>query len=329
MKKPTFVLRGAIFLSLFLIVHFSPDSVELRGQGTVTDDLSPISGVKGSRRNEVIFGRKHGVALTMDIFTPENANGLGCVMALSGGWVSHRGRINHPLLGGLIEGFLKRGYTVFSVVHGSQPKYTIPEILEDMHRAVRFVRYHAEDYGVDPDRLGITGGSAGCHLALMQGIAGEPGDPESKDPVERVSSRVQAVACYNPPTDFLNYGEPGEIALGRGILKNYRAPFDFQEFDRQSRSNVPVTDVARILEIGRAISPIYHVSPDDPPTLLVHGDADRLVPIQQSIGMVEKLQEVGVEARLEIKEGGGHGWPNITEQVPLLVDWCDTHLGAE
>ena len=84
-----------------------------------------------------------------------------------------------------------------------------------------------------------------------------------------------------------------------------------------------------ILEIGRAISPIYHVSSDAPPTLLIHGNADRLVPIQQSISMIDKLREAGVEAELLIKEGGGHGWPNISEQVPFLVDWCDTHLTGE
>ena len=62
--------------------------------------------------------------------------------------------------------------TVFAVVHGSQPEFTIPEILEDMHKAVRYIRSHAAEYGVDPNRLGITGMSAGGHLSLMQGTAG-------------------------------------------------------------------------------------------------------------------------------------------------------------
>ena len=160
------------------------------------------------------------------------------------------------------------------MVHGSQPRYTIPEIVADMNRAVRFIRYHAADYSIDPDRIGITGGSAGGHLSLMQGTAGDKGNPDAKDPIDRTSSRVQAVACFFPPTDFLNYGKPGENAVGRGILKGFKPPFDFHEQDPNTKVFRPITDEARILEIGRQISPAYHVSADDPPTLIIHGDAD-------------------------------------------------------
>lgn len=294
-----------------------------------TETQTPILETYAGRVQEVIYRRKHGVALTMDIFTPDNPNGVGCILVVSGGWVSHRGRLNHPLFRGIINAFFKRNYTVFTVVHGSQPKYTIPEILEDLHRAVRFIRHHAVDYGVNPDHLGITGGSAGAHLSLMQGVAGKKGDPDAKDPVDRESSRVQTVGCFFPPTDFLNYGESGEIALGRGLLKYYRAPFDFHEFDDKSRTYVPVTDIMRLLEIGKEISPMSHVSEDDPPILIVHGDADKLVPIQQSRLFIDKLKQAGVEAKLVTKEGGKHGWPKISEDITLLVDWFDTHLGVK
>src|SRR4029079_14889294 len=145
-------------------------------------------------------------------------------------------------------------------------------IVADMNRAVRFIRYHAGDYDIDPDRIGITGGSAGGHLSLMQGTAGDMGNPKSRDRIDKPWSRVQAVACFFPPTDFLNYGKPGENALGRGILKDFKAPFDFHDLDPTTRTFVPVTDEARIEEIGRKISPINHVSADDPPTLIIHGD---------------------------------------------------------
>ncbi len=320
MKPTKSVLTLAMALCLSLI---SADSGHAASESAVR---SRAQAMESARREEVIYGRKHGVALTMEVFVPESPKGLGCILAISGGWVSHRGRFAHPLFTGMINQFLESGYTVFAVVHGSQPKYTIPEILEDMHRAVRFIRYHAKQYGVDPDRLGITGGSAGGHLSLMQATAGLPADAEEEDPVDRESSRVAAVACFFPPTDFLNYGQPGEIALGRGILKNFRAPFDFHEFDSEIRSYVPVRDVARILELGREISPITHVSDDDPPTLIIHGDADKLVPIQQSQLIVERLQQAGVQAKLVVREGGAHGWPNISEHIPMLVDWFDSHL---
>lgn len=276
------------------------------------------------RKQDVIYGRKFGTALTMDVFQPkEKASGLGIIFVVSGGWFS-----GHDAGGHLprFKYLLDRGYTVFSVVHGSQPKFSIPEIFEDMNRAARFIRYHAKDYGIDPDHIGITGGSAGGHLSLLLGTAGSEGKPEAKDPIDRVSSRVQAVACYFPPTDFLDYGKPGENAIGRGILWNYAGAFDFKDLDPYARKLVPVTDEEKIKQIGRTISPITHVTPDDPPTLLIHGDKDWLVPIQQSEIMIEKLKGAGVEAKLVVKAGADHGWPDMSQESAQIADWFDAHL---
>ena len=260
------------------------------------------------RKTDVVYGRKHGMALTMDVFTPkENASGAAIVWIVSGGWFSSHHAINPQW----IEEFLNRGYTVFAVVHGSQPRFTIPEITEDLNRAVRFIRHHAKDYQIDPARIGMTGGSAGGHLSLMQGTAGDKGNPAASDPIDRESSRVQAVACFFPPTDFLNYGKTGENAIGRGVLKGFKPPFDFQEQDPETKVFRPITDEAKILELGRQISPVNHVSADDPPTLIIHGDADLLVPIQQAELILEKLKTAGVETKLVVKKGAAHGWSDI------------------
>jgi acetyl esterase/lipase len=280
-----------------------------------------------TRQQDVVYGRKFGVALTMDVFTPRaNANGAAAVFVVSGGWFS-----SHEFLDAAGPGFInelsKRGYTVFGVVHGSQPKFTIPEIVQDMNRSVRFIRHHAAEYHVDPGRIGIYGGSAGGHLSLMQGLAGDKGDASAKDPVDRESSRVQAVACFYPPTDFLNYGKEGEVALGRGVLKDFKAPFDFRELDKKTNSFVTITDEQKVLEIGRAISPVTHASGDDPPTLIIHGDADKLVPIQQAQVLVEKLKAAGVEAKLVTKPGAAHGWPDQAKDMVTIADWFDAHLG--
>lgn len=278
------------------------------------------------RKSDVIYGRKFGTALTMDVLTPKhNPNGAAVVWVISGGWFSAHEAINPDAVAEL----LRRGYTVFAVVHGSQPKYTIPEVLEDMNRAVRFIRYHAADYKIDPNRIGITGGSAGGHLSLMQGMAGNLGNPRSRDPVDQTSSRVQAVACFFPPTDFLNYGQKNHNAIGRGVLKDFRAPFDFEEFDRDLKRYKPVVDEAKILEIGRKISPVTHVSADDPPTLIIHGDADFLVPIQQSQEILAKLKAAGVETQLVVKKGAGHGWPDLVKDMATIADWFDAHLKAK
>lgn len=272
---------------------------------------------------DVIYGRKFGTVLTMDVFAPtKNPNGAAVIWVVSGGWFSSHAAIN-PMFP---APFLERGYTVFAVVHGSQPKYTIPEILEDMHRATRFIRHNAKQYDIDPNRIGITGGSAGGHLSLMQGTAGNQGDTNAKDPIDRVSSRVQAVACFFPPTDFLNYGKPGEDALGRGILKGFKAPFMFRELDKETKAYVLVNDEEKFKSIGRMISPINHVTPDDPPTLIMHGDADKLVPIQQAEIIIAKLKDAGVPAELVVKNGAQHGWKGMQDDLKTFADWFDRHL---
>jgi acetyl esterase/lipase len=302
---------GRFILLIGFSPWFFPDAAR-------ADDTRPFD-----HKVDVVYGRKHGTALTMDVFTPKaNANGAAIVWVISGGWFS-----SHDSIGlGPIDELLKRGYTVFAVVHGSQPRFTIPEIVKDMNRAVRFIRFHAKDYHIDPDRIGITGGSAGGHLSLMQGTAGDTGDKSSNDPVDQTSSRVQAVACFFPPTDFLNYGKPGENALGRGVLSGFKAPFDFQEFDTDKRVFRPITDEAKILEIGRQISPITHASADDPPTLIIHGDADLLVPIQQAEVILDKLKSAGVETKLVVRKGASHGWPNLLKDMSIIADWFDAHL---
>ena len=279
-----------------------------------------------TRKQDVIYGRKGGVVLTMDVFTPKQSpSGAAVIFAVSGGWFSAHEAIN-PLF---YDELLKRGYTVFAVVHGSQPKYVIPEILQDMHRAVRYIRHNAKEFGIDPNRIGITGASAGGHLSLMQGTAGDLGDPKAKDPVDRESSRVHAVACFFPPTDFLNYGETGKTLLGNDTAKGIRAPFDFQEFDEKTRAFVLIVDQEKRIEIGRQLSPAYHVSADDPPTFIMHGDADPLVPLQQSQLIIEKLKEAQVPCELVVKPGGAHPWPDIGEDIPTLADWFDKYLAKK
>jgi acetyl esterase/lipase len=276
-----------------------------------------------TRTKDVIYGRKWGTALTMDVFAPKKgANGLGVIWVVSGGWFSDARNIN-PVAA---DEFLRRGYTVFQVVHGSQPKYTIPEILEDLHRAVRYIRHHARDYKIDPERLGISGASAGGHLSLMQGMAGNQGSADAKDPIDRESSRVQAVACFFPPTDFLNYGKEGEVALGSGTLKGFKAPFDFRAFDKETKAFVMIRDEEQRKKIGRFISPVTHVTDDDPPTLIIHGDADKLVPIQQAQLVIAKLKEVKVACQLVVREGAGHGWKDLPKDLALFADWFDKHL---
>ena len=204
-------------------------------------------------------------------------------------------------------------------MHGSQPKFTIPECVADMNRAVRYIRSHADDFKIDPNRIGITGASAGGHLSLMLGCAGDAGDPKAKDPVDRVSSRVQAVACFFPPTDFLNYGKPGVKSLGIEPEHQFKPPFDFREVDPQPPSCSSRSTWRRAKRSARRCRRSITSRKDDAPTLIIHGDADELVPLQQSELIIAKFKEAGVPAELVVKKGAGHGW------ATMLVDDVKTH----
>lgn len=272
----------------------------------------PASTNSFAREEDVIYGRKFGTALTMDVFQPEKTNnGVGIIFVVSGGWFSAREAINMTF----INPFIKRGYTVFAVVHGSQPKFKIPEIMNDMNRSVRFIRFNAKKFGVDASRLGVTGGSAGGHLSLILGTQGANGSSGASDPVDRESSAVQCVACFFPPTDFLNYGKPGEIALGENVLKAFSPAF----------GESPTNAEAKI-EFGKKISPIYSITSNLPPTLIIHGDADKLVPYQQAESFVEKAKAAGATAQLINRPGKAHGWPELGNDLHLFADWFDQHL---
>lgn len=276
------------------------------------------------RKRDVIYGRKHGLAMTMDVFTPKKTNGRGLIFAVSGGWFSSARAINAVFM----EPFLKRGYTVFAVVHGSQPKYTIPEILEDMHRAVRYIHFHSKQFKIDPGKLGIYGASAGGHLSLMQGTAGKTGT-DARDPIDQVSSRVKAVACFFPPTDFLNWGKKGNELIDRQIQPPFTAAMDYHEFDRKKALFIPIKDKKLLREITKDISPVYHVSKDDAPTLIIHGDKDTLVPIQQAELFIKKMEEMKVPSQLVVREGKGHGWPTMIKDLEICADWFDKYLEVE
>src|SRR5262249_6600037 len=153
------------------------------------------------------------------------------------------------------------------------------------------------------------------HLSLMLGTDGAAGDPKAKDPVDRVSSRVQAVACFFPPTDFLNWGKPGAILDTMHMDSRFRAAVDFRQLDSRERVFERDTDEKKIRELVGSVSPITHITADDAPTLIIHGDVDKLVPLQQSEEMVAKLKEAGVPAKLIVKKGCGHGWITILKDT--------------
>lgn len=279
-------------------------------------------------KTEIIYGRKDGMALTMTMLKPaKNTNGKAIISVLSGNWVSSermRERFAEKA-----DMYVEAGYTVFGVMVGCQPRYTIPDEVQDLQRAVRFIRYHASEYGIDPGHIGITGSSSGGHLSLMIATSDDDADPKAKDPVDRVSSRVQACAVFYPPTDFINFGKinsAGTINQAGLVLTGVAAAFDFKKWNDSTRTFVSITDTRERLAIAKEVSPINHVTPDDPPVLIIHGNKDFLVPLQQSESIIEKLKEAKVYCKLIVKDGGGHGWMNRDTEERNFVDWFNTYL---
>ncbi len=263
------------------------------------------------RTEDLIYGRKFGTALTLDVFEPTNKNGAGIIFMVSGGFFSAEEAINQKFYAPL----LNHGYTVFAVVHGSQPKFVIPEIIQDVHRATRYIRRNASKFGVDPNRLGVSGGSAGGHLSLILATQGGAGKLDAKDPVERESSAVQAVACFYPPTDFANWGTNGDDAVGVGTLIKFKPAFGVRSDTAEERQSY-----------SKEISHIHFVRSNLPPILITHGDADKLVPIYQAEIFEKRVNEFGSPIKIIVKPGADHGWLGMDKDMEVFAQWFDEHL---
>ena len=251
---------------------------------------------------DVVYGHKDGLALTFDVHRPAQSNGAGVISIVSGGWQSgvEMGRLiaqGYPPLN-------DHGFTVFAVRHGSSPRYPMSAIVADMRRAVRFIRQHAREYGVESDRIGVFGSSAGGQLALLLGTTADSGDPSASDAVLRESSRVAAVVAYFPPTDLSRWGT---------------------QRIRQAFAAMRLTDAE-----AAEYSPIRFVSPGAAPSLIVHGDADTVVPMVEGETMHGALTKAGVPGSFIRIEGAGHGFEgaDLERANAAMVRWFDRHLGS-
>ncbi len=255
---------------------------------------------------DVVYGHKFGMALTFDVFQPEsNANGAGVLFIVSGGWFSQWAPPKS--MQAFTQPLTDKGFTVFVVRHGSSPKYSLPEIVEDVRRSVRFIRLNADEFGVNPDRLGVYGMSAGGHLSLMLGTTSDDGDITSQDPVLRASDRVQAVVAWVPPTNL-------EIAV-------WGASESLPEYKNFPALNLPLDEAAKY-------SPLVHVTPDDAPTLVLSGAKDKLVPIKHSEDIHAAFDKQKVVNKLIVYENSGHGFQNEDKQQAMneMVTWFEQHL---
>jgi acetyl esterase/lipase len=267
------------------------------------------------QRKDVVFSEVHGTGLLMDIFTPKaKSNGLAIVDVVSGAWSSDRNKIRDHTIAQLYNIYCSRGYVVFAARPGSKSRYTALEMDRHVKLAIRYAKEHAGEFNIDPQRLGLTGASAGGHLATLAALTPAEAKPEAKNPLERHDTTVRAVAVFFPPTDFLEWD------TGKEPDMKILAPLLFLN-GTEGRS------AEEIKKAAKAVSPLHRVGKPTTPFLLIHGDADKVVPLSHSEKLVAAIKAAGGSAELIVKVGGGHPWLTLPEEVKVMADWFDKQLG--
>ena len=292
--------------------------------------IHPINAAqKVTRISDVIYDHREGVALVMDVLVPEKQNGIAVFFMVSGGWMSMNANY---ISADDYKCFTDMGETVFLVSHGSKPRFKVPEIIQQIQRAIQYVRYNARKFGVDGNRFGIMGGSSGGHLSVSAAVFGKDAVPETEyrkehalkakdqvDPVALVSSKVQSVACFFPPTNLVSYNHPDST------FAEFRNVAVF--VDAFSITKETTREMAK--ELFRKSSPYFYISETTPPMLIFQGTKDPLVPYLQSVNFIKRLKEFKIPCDLIIKEGAAHGWPRIKSDDDAIVNWFEKYLPAK
>lgn len=294
--------------ALVALAHLALASAALAQRG---ERFRPPEGVVWDK--DVEYARVGERALALDILRPaEPPEGkMPALVYIHGGGFragEKEGGLSHN------APFAARGYFTVTVEYRLSGEAIFPAAIEDCKAAVRWIRANAEKYGVDPDRIGAWGHSAGGHLSALLGTSGGIAELEGTGGNAEQSSRVQCVVDCFGPTDFLALvkqrpenrpgGHPEADFLGGKIEENE--------------------------ERARLASPATHASADDPPFLILHGTEDPVVPFEQSEILAGALKDAGADVTFVSVEGGGHGWAPNAEADARVQAFFDRHLkGAE
>jgi acetyl esterase/lipase len=295
---PMSILSRSI-LGCVLALGASADPAFAQKPTTVPDDVIFESGVE--------YANPDGQHLQLDIARPKTGSGpFPAVVFIHGG----------GFRAGRREGYdaqcirlAQKGYVALTVSYRLAPKYPFPAAIHDTKAAIRWTRANAAKYGIDPERIGVTGSSAGGHLAQFLAVTGDVREFEGNGGNPGVSSKVACVVNVYGPSDFTkSYGKSVDAAE---VLPLFLG------------GNL---ETARRLHIQA--SPLYWVTPNAAPTLCIHGTDDKYVAHEQAVWLVEKLKASGVEAELLTLEGAGHGFKGKDAEIAeaALIVFFDKHL---
>jgi acetyl esterase/lipase len=264
-------------------------------------------------QSDVIYSRSGGEELTMDVFFPTNVTGrnLPVVLYVHGGGWQMGSKSMLSMMPGPSE-LLRRGYLVVTMNYRLAPRHKFPAMIEDAKCAVRFLRAHAKDFRLDPARIGVMGDSSGGHLVALLGLTYDSAGFEGAGWTDQ-SSRVQAVVDLYGPTDFAS-GNTNFITL---------------KLIHDAFGATNTTD-----PILKRANPVTYVSSRAPPFLILHGDMDNLVDLQQSAELDARLKAAGVDSTFVVITNFAHGYvplglkssPDNAELSNLIADFFDRNL---
>jgi acetyl esterase/lipase len=234
-------------------------------------------------QRDLVYKRVNGTVLTLDLYRPQEVSGpLPVIIWIHGGGWRSGGKERCPA-----AALVPDGFAVASIDYRLTSAAPFPAQIEDCKAAVRWLRANASTYDLDPDHIGAWGMSAGGHLAALLGTSGGVPELEGSGDNMQYSSRVQAVCDVAGPADLpamTNLGPKRRFAI-EALLGG--------SLERDKAKAITA-------------SPIHYVSKDNPPFLIVHGEADRVVPVEQSERLYEELRKAGVNATLKILPLVGH-----------------------
>ncbi|MBS1992506.1 MAG: alpha/beta hydrolase [Cyanobacteria bacterium SZAS LIN-2] len=286
-----------VILALIVSLPFVTKANDNQGPTSVRR-LADISYVEGSKNP----------AQALDLYLPTKTKSPTplIVFVHGGAWLQGSKEEAQHDLGAF---FGRQGFAFASINYRLSQEAVFPAQIEDCKAAIRFLRAHAAEYNINPDKIGVWGVSAGGHLVALLGTSGGAKELEGNLGNNGVDSKVQAVADWCGPSDFVS------VASQAGS----RTKIDFESKDGP---------VAKLLgglqtekhDLAVAASPVTYIDKDDPPFLIVHGDIDDLVPYAQSQELEEKLNQAGVPNKLITISGGGHAFTS-EEQLNHVVDF--------